>query len=519
MNNMEQTPWIAGLIKRLRPDISQQLSTEPSIASEQFLRWLVTSGIQEYAILQQDEELQNYLSEPVTKYNLTRLQYLIYGAHRDVQQAFPLPSRYNEFLHWFYTHGVKNHHLGSFLSSNEKKWLTDRGYNSPHFRRIQAEIKNNLSDYPFGVNLIGHVYGQLGIGEDVRMAAITMREMGIPFTIINFPPGDDVPQNDLSMAEHVDNRAPYAFNIFCMTAIEQARFYVVNGKRFMRGKYTIGYWPWELSQWPDDWLDLTHLVDEVWVSTRHIYDSLSPVSPVPVLVMPTAVELGELSSKSRKDFSLPEGVKLFCFSFDLKSSIHRKNPHACVEAFLDAFPLPENQHNVGLVIKVHPPKTKHQEWENLKTLASRDERVHIIEETLSRPDLLALYQCCDCFLSLHRAEGFGRGIAEAIQLGLHVITTGYSGNLDFCRPPQTDLVNYKLVKVKQGEYPHGDNQVWADVDVKHASQLMRAFIDQAIRVDAGKSQADNAFAAQTVGRRYEQRLNYLHEKTKVQRTK
>jgi hypothetical protein len=370
----------------------------------------------------------------------------------------------------------------------------------------------SFAQRPFGVNLIGYAFGQLGIGEDLRMAAKSLLAVGVPFTILNFPPGDDIPQNDRSMAEHVSEDAPYAINIFCMTALEQARFFVERGQRQFEGRYTIGYWPWELSQWPQAWMDLTRLADEAWVSTRHIYDALAPVAPIPVLVMPMTVELGTVSRKQRTHFGLPAGAKLFCFSFDLNSSIHRKNPQACVDAFLQAFPRHAageawGREEVGLVIKAHRPAKPHRQWERLKALAQEDERIHIIEGTLPRPELLALYQCCDCFLSLHRAEGFGRGLAEALQLGLHVIATGYSGNVDFCRPPHASLVRSRLAKVKKGQYPYGEGQVWAVPEVGHAAELMRGFVQQA--GGKPKRSAWPEFAAAAVGARYLARLEKI----------
>ena len=166
-------------------------------------------------------------------------------------------------------------------------------------------------------------------------------------------------------------------------------------------------------------------------------------------------------------------------------------------------------YQVGLVIKAHKPKRRHIAWEKLKRLATRDGRIHIIETTLSRPDLLALYQCCDSFLSLHRAEGFGRGIAEAMQLGLHVITTGYSGNLDFCYPPFVDLVNYKLVKVKRGQYPFASHQVWAEVNVQHAAELMRSFYSQSVNKASTKNNWLQ-FSAIKIGKRYKNQLSKVN---------
>ena len=139
--------------------------------------------------------------------------------------------------------------------------------------------------------------------------------------------------------------------------------------------------------------------------------------------------------------------------------------------------------------------------------ARRDARIHIIERTLPRAELLALYKACDCFLSLHRAEGFGRGIVEALQLGMHVIATGYSGNVDFCRAPYADLVRYRLVKVKKGQYPYSEAQVWAEADVDHAAELMRNTVTQNRKRAATTDWRE--FSAAVVGRRYRRRLKAI----------
>ena len=122
----------------------------------------------------------------------------------------------------------------------------------------------------------------------------------------------------------------------------------------------------------------------------------------------------------------------------------------------------------------------------------------------ARAGLLALYRACDCFVSLHRAEGYGRGIAEPLQLGLHVIATGYSGNADFCRAPYADPVRYRLVKVKKGQYPYGEGQVWAEADVEHAAELMRGFAFGKPKTLTPTEWPE--FSAAAVGRRYLRRL-------------
>ena len=493
--------WVVSMIRTLRPDLCKLFNSKGQISLE-LARWLVSSGTKEYRSLMESRGLRHILSQPLKSLGLTPLQALIYLERKDVQQAFPLSLRKTEFLQWFYRHGVDEHALHPWLS--ETDWTRYAALN-PNAAPPPAPERAEASP-PFGVNLVGYAFGQLGIGEDARMTARALRAAGVPFVMLNFPPGDDIPQNDRSMEAHVRDEGPYSVNIFCMTALETARYYSERGARQFRGRYNIGYWPWELSRWPEDWRAATELVDEVWVSSRHTYDALAPVSPVPVLIMPLAVELGEVGPQTRADFGLPDDAYLFCFSFDLNSSIHRKNPEACLRAFQEAFPPGEpTPRPVGLVIKTHRPAGDAPQWEALKQAAAGDARIRIIEETLSRPELLALYGNCDCFLSLHRAEGFGRGIAEALLLGLRVIATGYSGNVDFCRDaPQAELVDYRLIPVNEGEYPFGEGQVWAEAEQDDVVRRMRRCLEL-----PPPAPRDFFFSCESMGRRYRNRLETL----------
>lgn len=281
-----------------------------------------------------------------------------------------------------------------------------------------------------GVNLIGYAFGELGIGEDVRMAALALEAANILFTVINFRPGDDIRQNDRSIAQWVTNDPLYTVNIVCLTALEHLRIYAEQGGALFKDRYNIGYWPWELQYWPANWQHCFSLVDEVWVSSQHTWQAAQKVSSVPVYIMPMAVAIPKVKRYTRKQWSLPETDHLFVFSFDGNSSLARKNPLGVIEAFKLAFP---NGHEAaGLVIKCMRPDINNPAWQRILKLAATDSRIHIIDQMLSKPEVLGLYKVCDCFVSLHRAEGFGRGIAEALLLGLNVIATDHGGNVDFC---------------------------------------------------------------------------------------
>lgn len=530
------------LILDLRADLRLRLGFDQADRHDVYVDWLITSGLEEYKALEETNSLDPWLADQVTDAGLSRLQYLLWRARADVQQAFPLPEQVDDYLAWFFRHGVGEHMawLWRRLTPTEqrKACLTDGPWQPVLLDRSVNDLLAEPDDAPagqrpWGVNLVGYVHGQLGIGEDVRMAAHALQAAGVPFAMVNFKPGHDIPQNDLSLAQHVVDEGPYAINIFCLTAMEHGRFYAERGRRQLQGRYNIGYWPWELSLWPQEWQQLVHLVDEVWVSTRHTQQAVAPfcaaqTPPIPLQLMPMAVTvtgtpphgqaLQAHRRTTRQRLGLPDGACLFCFSFDLNSSIHRKNPQAVVKAFLRAFEGPQwGAAQVGLVIKVHPPKQPHKEWNALKALAQQDPRFHIVEQTLPRDELLALYQACDCFVSLHRAEGFGRGIAEALQLGLRVITTGYSGNVDFCQhpdlAPRVHLVRHRLVKVKPGQYPYPDQQVWANADTGHAARCMQA-VAQTVAVAEGQllpvpPGGWPVFSEAEVGQRYKARLASL----------
>lgn len=372
---------------------------------------------------------------------------------------------------------------------------------------------------PFGVNLYGYAKGELGIGEDVRLAAAALRTQGIPFSIINVEPGKEISQEDHSVHEWIEKKPTYAINLLCITGVEQARMVCERGVGMLGDRYNIGLSPWELPHWPASCQHTYGAVDEIW-GVSHYTAKAFATAPVPVRAMSLPVKVGEIASGGRREFGLPEKAYLFVFSFDIHSSIARKNPEGVIRAFQKAFPR-ESSDEVGLVIKVNVAASRIQKmnlleridfylnkqhsWNGVKRMTASDPRIHIIEESMRRPRVMALYKACECFVSLHRAEGFGRGIAEAILLGNQVITTGFSGNMDFCTEPRVALVRHKLRALDRGEYYWGDGQVWAEPDIVHAAELMRDIKERPRDV----SDPMHDFSPEAVGRIYAKRLEEI----------
>lgn len=429
---------------------------------------------------------------------------LIYECRPDLQSTFDLKTTQGtrDFSHWLLTHAMTETGLPLFISPSLRAW--------PSKKKPRRTVD-------FGVNLIGYAYGELGIGEDVRMAARALSEAEVPFTIINISPGKSIRQSDRSVEQWVGKEPKYLFNIICLTALENLRVYLEQGEEIFAGRYNIGYWPWELHNWPTKWKHCFNLVDEVWASSKHIQRSVKETGTCAVSYMPMSVPSRpplKHKDSTRKRFGLPSKKTLFVFSFDGNSYINRKNPSGIVEAFTQAFH--EDVNNVGLVIKCMRPDPHNPEWQKILSHSKKDNRIKIIDQILTKDDVMKLYQCCDCFVSLHRAEGFGRGIAEAITLQLEVIATNYGGNIEFCEAAKAYLVPYKLIRMDAEDYVEAKNNFWAEPDIgaaAHAMQDVHKKIGNRVNEREASARTeiiDKLFSPSVIGSIYKKRLIALY---------
>ena len=92
---------------------------------------------------------------------------------------------------------------------------------------------------------------------------------------------------------------------------------------------------------------------------------------------------------------------------------------------------------------------------------------------MNRADLLGFLAASDAYVSLHRAEGFGLPLAEAMLLGKPAVATNYSGNLDFMTPRNSWLVDFRRVALDRGHRPYPAGGTWAEPDLDHAAEQMR----------------------------------------------
>jgi len=326
-----------------------------------------------------------------------------------------------------------------------------------------------------GVNLLGYARGEFGIAENVRSYARALEQAGHPFLIFNFDVGASSRQQDRSMERHFSETLRYAANVFFINADQMPIARSVLGRETFAGRHNIGFWVWELEQFPREWCDGFDLIDEVWVPTEFVRRAIAASTRKPVLRMPKAIEFEAPAGMGRAYFGLPDDAFVFLYSYDFNSFTARKNPEAAIAAFRQAFD--GRSGNTRLLVKSINGERHPECLAALRREVADDPRIEVRDGFLSRDEMFGLQNAIDCYLSLHRSEGFGLGMAECMYLGKPVIATGYSGNLDFMNRDNSLLVDYKMIPLHDGDYPHWQGQHWADPDVAHAARLMRQVFD------------------------------------------
>jgi hypothetical protein len=227
-----------------------------------------------------------------------------------------------------------------------------------------------------------------------------------------------------------------------------------------------------VSQFPDYWLRSFDDVDEVWAATEYIADALRPLTEKPVRTVRVPITVGPAAELSRAELGMPEGF-CFLFVYDYRSVFRRKNPLGLVEAFRKAFPKGSGP---SLVIKSICGDEFTADREELAAAITDRPEIHLVEETIAVEAKNAMIANCDCYVSLHRSEGLGLTMAEAMWFGKPVIATGYSGNLDFMTDENSYLVPYTAAKIGPDAEPYPAEGEWAEPDLEAAAKLMKEVV-------------------------------------------
>ncbi len=329
------------------------------------------------------------------------------------------------------------------------------------------------SSHPAGLTLIGHPFAPTGVGQLIRSTIASLRAAGAPFRVLDchgyFP-------KDPSLALDLVDRPGTGINLYHINGDEVEAIWAKFGPP-PAGSRNVVFPAWELPVYPADWARCLERFDELWGFSEFVVASLRAAVRRDVFLAPLSVAPVLRRYRSRSEWGIPGPATVFFFSFDCSSYPERKNPWAAIEAFR-RLRRKRPWADVHLVLKVSGGDRAPQALDRLrKEMVALAPHAMLIDRSLDAEEMKSLLMGCDCYLSLHRSEGFGFCLAEAMYFGKPVIATAYSGNLDFMTPETAWLVDYRLVPVKPGEYPFGEGQHWAEPALEQAVEHMVRLVD------------------------------------------
>lgn len=413
--------------------------------------------------------------------NLSRILYTVWKSRPDLQRRFPdaTGTQVHELISWAKRHGIKEKIIDE--NSLEIGELVDDEY--------PAKFSSSK-----GINVVGHLKGELGLGQSARLILESARATKFPVTPINS-------NRVLSRQEESFNQGN-SENFYPLTiAVINADHFKVwmndYGKARADKSTVIGVWAWEIEDFPEYMHKSFDYVDEIWAVSEFAKKSFKAHTSKPVHVLPTPILKPNVIEKlDRESIHLDPNARYNLFIFDYLSVFNRKNPLGLAQAHMEAFP---NQDGPLLVIKSSNGDKDAENREKLRYFIKERKDIVLIENYLSRTQLTSLINECDTYISLHRSEGYGLTLAEAMSLGKPVIATGYSGNLDFMDNTNSMLVPYSLVEIGPGSEPYASSSKWAEPDLLAASKIIKQLaLDSNLRNQLGSRAREQVLSRFTI---------------------
>jgi glycosyltransferase involved in cell wall biosynthesis len=360
-----------------------------------------------------------------------------------------------------------------------------------------------------GANLLGHFCYPSGLQVSVQSLAKAMAINGVPTSLRDVKiDGRDEPRH----AGFRDLEAHDATILHVQPEPHFDRAYERAGLAPRSPRtYRIAYWYWEFDSVPHWWGELAEHVDEIWTATEFVARGMRERFHLPVRTLMPGVSLAPFAKRTLAHFGLDEDRYTFLFTFNMMSVMERKNPLGLIRAFRTAF---QPDEPVSLVLKSSFGDRHPAQLQELRD-AAEGASIRIIDELYSSDEVLSLMDACDGYVSLHRSEGLGLTMAEAMLMGKPVIATRHSGNVDFMDDTNSLLVDCELVRLGRDIPPYGAHLEWATPSEIHAAQLMRSlYEDQEMAKalgEAAKRSATSSLSLEIAGQRVARRLAEIRD--------
>jgi glycosyltransferase involved in cell wall biosynthesis len=357
-----------------------------------------------------------------------------------------------------------------------------------------------------GVNFYSPIGVVSGLGAAGRGYLAALRAAAVPVSLV---PVHELFVHQASVGSAERRQRPrYPISLVHINADSVHRFLHFHARTFARAQYKIGIWAWELPAFRDEWWSELRNFDEIWVPSTFCRRAVQAMTAKPVIVVPHAVSANEAPRPGyREKLQIGGDEFVFLYVFDASSFVERKNPHCLVDAFEAAF----SEHDrVRLVLKVSNAGNDPEFSLYLDALATRNARCVVLRQTMQPHELARLVRASDCYVSPHRAEGFGLTVAEAMALGVPVIATDYGGTVDFVTEEAGFPLRYRLVEVDRDHGPYAKGAIWADPSREHLQELLRRVVANpraaAARGQRARARMREDYSAAAVGRRIGERL-------------
>ncbi len=435
----------------------------------------------------------NYLTEVPQGSGVSRYAKGLRDSRPDLREAFPDVEGRNAaaFKHWL-------------LESADSLGISPQLLPRPAGLKATAGRETGTGRDRLGVNLVGYLSSERGVGEAARMVGSALETCELPVAPIDIPVEE--PRLPGAFSKLAPDDHPFDINIVCVNADMLPLVARAAPEHLFNGNHSAGLWFWEVERFPERWAGSFDHLDEVWTASEFVAEALRPLAPIPVSTIRVPVAPGDPGDIDRAALGMPDGF-CFLFVFDYRSVLQRKNPLGLIEAFKRAF---EPGSGASLLLKSVGGDVCPEQVAEVAAAAADHPDIHLRDEVISAEEKNAMIANCDCYVSLHRSEGLGLTMAEAMYFGKPVIATGYSGNLDFMNEGNSYLVDYTLDTIGEGVEPYPPFARWAEPSCEHAAEQMRAvFEDQEEAARRGAVAAEeirSTHSPQATGRVLEERL-------------
>lgn len=410
---------------------------------------------------------------------LTNLAHLVWLSDPGLQSRYPINDydAMDEFC--ASQHDYKVNSPGPVIA---EKTTTALDVNSCKLHASTSLCEGNIQTRRIaGVDIVGSAHGMFGIAQHARMTLKALQHAEISTAMLDvLREGAPHEAADYSVRHSIAPSPIHEISIFVASPYLIPEAIGKYGSGLFEKSYNIFYGAWELEQLPTSWIPVLNQFDEAWAHSEFVFEAMKRSLTIPVYLMRQPVEVVGEHNLSRGDLEIADDEFVFLFVFDCCSRIARKNPVAAIEAFCRAFP--NGNEHVRLILKtqmMHVAQLNEPElYAELMDAVARDARIQLVNERIPQQKVTALMDACDVYVSLHRAEGFGNTMGEAMLLGKPVIATNFSGNTDFTGSVNHACpVDFELVPVKHSEYPDGAGQRWAAPSSVHAAHFMRTLYE------------------------------------------